>query len=134
MYRNNIPRLISTGGPDNISSVAVRNMDEQYDGVTTDDNGSMVNNKSFQTVLKPWRRRHECAVFGNGSDDVITLGLQTYELFVFQINKNTTDEKVKSFLERMKVHVVNIKRVSAEESASNVYHVIVHYRDVRTIT
>ena len=130
---SDMPRLISTGGPDNISSVAVRNMDAQYDGVTTDDNGSMVNNKPFQTVIKPRRRRHERAVFGNGSDDVITSGLQKHELFVFQVNKSTTDEEVKSFLERKKVHVVNIKRVSAEESASNSYHVILHCRDVRTI-
>ena len=50
---SDIPRLISTGGPDNISSVAVRNMDAQYDCVTTDDNGSMVKKKPFQTVLKP---------------------------------------------------------------------------------
>ena len=108
-------------------------MDAQYDGVTTDDNGSMVNNKPFQTVIKPRRRRHERAVFGNGSDDVITSGLQKHELFVFQVNKSTTDVEVKSFLERKKVHVVNIKRVSAEESASNSYHVILHCRDVRTI-
>ena len=40
---------------------------------------------------------------------------------------------MKYFLERKKVHVVNIKRVSAEESASNSYHVSVHCRDVRTI-
>ena len=130
---SDMPRLISTGGPDNISSVAVRNMDAQYDGVTTDDNGSMVNNKPFQTVLKPRRRKHERAVFVNGSDDVITLGLQKHELFVFQVNKSTTDEEVKYFLEHKKVHLVNIKRVSAEESASNSYHVIVHCRDVRTI-
>ena len=106
-----IPRLISTGGPDNISSVAVRNMDAQYDGVTTDDNGSMVNNKPFQTVLKPWR--HERVVFGNGSDDVITSGLQKHELFGFEVNKSTTDEEVKSFLGRKKVYVLNIKHVSA---------------------
>ena len=47
-----MPRLISTGGPDNISSVAVRNMDAQYDGVTTDDNRSMVNNKTFPDCAK----------------------------------------------------------------------------------
>ena len=29
---SDIPRLTSTGSPDNISSVAVRNMDTQYDG------------------------------------------------------------------------------------------------------
>ena len=72
---SDMPRLI-LAAPDNISSVAVRNMDAQYDGVTTDDNGSMVNNKTFQNVIKPRRRRHERAVFGNGSDDVITSGLQ----------------------------------------------------------
>ena len=102
-------------------------------GVTTNDNGSMVNNKPFQSVLKPRRRGHERAVYVNGSDYVITSGLQKHELFVFQVNKSTTDEEVKSFLERKKVHVVNIKRVSAEESASNSYDMILHCRDVRTI-
>ena len=106
---------------------------QQQHGVTTDDNGSMVNNKPFQTMLKPWRRGHERVVFGNGSDDVITSSLQKYELLVFQVNKSTTDEEVKSFLERKKVHVLNIKRVSAEELASNSYHVIVDSRDMRTI-
>ena len=72
-------------------------------------------------------------MFGNGSDDVITSGLQKHELSVFQVNKSTTNEEVKSFLWCKKVHDVNIKRVSAEESASNSYHVIVHCRDVRTI-
>ena len=84
---SDMPRLISTGGPDNISFVAVRNMDAQYDGVTTDGNGSRVNNNPFQTVLKPRRRRHERAVFGNGSDNVITSGLQKHEMFVFQVNR-----------------------------------------------
>ena len=73
---SDISMLIATGGPDNISSVTVRNMDVQYDGVITDDNGSMVKNKRFQTMLKPRRRRHERAVFGNGRYDVITSGLE----------------------------------------------------------
>ena len=55
----------------------------------------------------------------------ITSGLHQHELFVFQVSKSTTDEEVKYFLERKKVHV-NIKHVSMEESASNSYHVIVH--------
>ena len=46
-------------------------------------------------------------------------------LHLGSLAKNTTDEEVKSFLERKKVHVVNIKCVSAEEPASNPYHVIV---------
>ena len=48
------------------------------------------------------------------------------------IYKNyATDEEVKSSLERKKVNVVNIKRVSAEESTSNSYHVIVDYYKFR---
>ena len=47
-------------------------------------------------------------MFGNGSDDVITSGLQKHELFVFQVNKSTTDEEVKSYLERKIIIFNNI--------------------------
>ena len=84
---SDISSLIYTGGSDNISGVTVRNMDAQYDGVTTDDNRSMVNSKPFLTVRRPRRRRHEHAVFGNGSDDAITSGSKRYSLQVVELSQ-----------------------------------------------
>ena len=95
---------LSSSGPsfgsDNISSFAVHNTDSQSDSATFDVNGFLVNNLHFQTVPRPKRRIRDRVAFGNNSDDEF---------------KGTTDEEVKSFLERKQVYVVDIKRVSLEE-------------------
>ena len=42
--------------------------------------------EKYTTVTN--RRRRQTAVYGNGTDDTFTAGLQKHDLLVFQVNKN----------------------------------------------
>ena len=83
------------------------------------------------TVPKKNRRR-ERAVFGNGADDIITSGLRRQELFVFQVNKDTTDDQLQNYISKRSIHVVSVRQIAVSDSASNSYHVIVHCKDPLT--
>jgi len=87
--------------------------------------------RGFTTVER--RRRRGRAVYGTGDNDDLSAGLQKHDLFVFQVNADKTEQDVKSYLEKRDVKVVKVKRMSADEAASNSYHVEVHCMDVRTI-
>ena len=87
--------------------------------------------RGFTTVER--RRRRGRAVYGTGDNDDLSAGLQKHDLFVFQVNADKKEQDVKSYLEKRDVKVVKIKRMSADEAASNSYHVEVHCMDVRTI-
>ena len=56
------------------------------------------NESAFCTVQR--RRLRDRAVFGTGDDDALSAGLQRHDLFVFQINKESTENDIKSYLER----------------------------------
>ncbi len=79
------------------------------------------------------RRQRNRVVYGTGDDGGLTAGLQRHNLFVFQVNKQITDQQVQDYLEKKEVHVVSIKRISADESPSNSYHVELHCMDVRPV-
>ena len=89
------------------------------------------NEGEFHTVQR--RRRRDRAVFGTGDDDALSAGLQRHDLFVFQTNKESTENDIKSYLERRGVTVINVERKSVTDAPSNSYHVEVHCLDVRTI-
>ena len=87
--------------------------------------------RGFTTVER--RRRRGRAVYGTGNNDDLSAGLQKHDLFVFQVNADKKEQDVKSYLEKRDVKVVKIKRMSADEAASNSFHVEIHCMDVRTI-
>ena len=89
------------------------------------------NEGAFRTVQRT--RRRDRAVFGTGDDDALSAGLVLYDLFVFQINKESTENDIKSYLERRGVTVINVERKSGTDAPSNPYHVNVHCLDVMTI-
>ena len=99
--------------------------DDVEDGVQT------VGGANFTTVTK--RRRKQTAVYGNANDDTFTARLQKHELFVFQVNKNVTEDQVKDYINNKDVTVVSIKLMTAAEAPSNSYHVVIHCMDVRPI-
>ena len=72
-------------------------------------------------------------MFGTGDDDALSAGMQRHDLFVFQINKESTENDIKSYLERRGVTVINVERKSGTDAPSNSYHVEVHCLDARTI-
>ena len=100
------------------------------DGVQTD-GVQTVGGANFTTVTN--RRRKQTAVYGNANDDTFTAGLQKHELFVFQVNKNVTEDQVKDYINNKDVTVVSIKLMTAAEAPSNSYHVVIHYMDARPI-
>ena len=89
------------------------------------------NESAFRTIQR--RLRCDRAVFGTGEDDALSAGLQRHDLFVFQINKESIENDIKSYLERRGVTVINVERKSGTDAPSNSYHVEVHCLDVRTI-
>ena len=86
---------------------------------------------TFTTVTN--RRHKQTAVYGNANDDTFTAGLQKHELFVFQVNKNVTEDQVKEYINKNDVTVVSIKLMTAAEALSNSYYVVIHCMDVRPI-
>ena len=86
---------------------------------------------NFTTVTN--RRCKKTVVYGNANDDTFTAGLQKHELFVFQVNKNVTEDQVKDYISKKNVTVVSIKLMTAAEAPSNSYHVVIHCMDVRPI-
>ena len=46
------------------------------------------------------RRRKQTAVYGNANDDTFTTGLRIHELFVFQVNKNVTEDQVNEYIHK----------------------------------
>ena len=99
--------------------------DDVEDGVQT------VGGATFTTVTN--RRRKQTAVYGNANDDTFTARLQKHELFVFQVNKNVTEDQVKDYINKKDVTVVSIKLMTVAEAPSNSYHVVIHCMDVRPI-
>ena len=88
--------------------------------------------EKYTTVTN--RRRRQAAVYGNGTDDTFTAGLQKHDLFVFQVNKTVTDDQVKDYINKDDgVTVIDIKQMNSAEAPSNSYHVVVHCMDVRPI-
>ena len=85
------------------------------------------NEGAFRTVQRI--RRCDRAVFGTGDDDALSAGFQRHDLFVFQINKENTENDIKSYLERRGVTVINVERKSGTDTPSNSYHVEVHCLD-----
>ena len=75
------------------------------------------NESAFRTVQ--CRRRRDRAVFGTGDDDVLSAGLQCHDLFVFQINQESTENDMKSYLERIGVTVINVGRKSGTDAPLN---------------
>ena len=95
------------------------------------EDGVQIAGGNFTTVTN--RRRKQTAVYGNANDDTFTAGLQKHELFVFQVNKNVTEDQVKDYISKNDVTVVSIKLMTAAEAPSNSYHVVIHCMDVRPI-
>ena len=96
----------------------VNSNNDVEDGVQT------VGGANFTTVTN--RRCKKTVVYGNANDDTFTAGLQKHELFVFQVNKNVTEDQVKDYISKKDVTVVSIKLMTVAKAPSNSYHVVIH--------
>ena len=75
-------------------------------------------------------------MFGIGDDDALSpylVIMQRHDLLIFQINKESTENDIKSYLEWRGVTVINIMRKFGTDTPLSSYQVDVHCLAVRTI-
>lgn len=72
-------------------------------------------------------------VFGSGNTSTLKAGRQTRELFVFNLDRETTEEEVKIFLANNNIETTEIDCRSNEEARTKSFRVVVYSSDIDNI-